>query len=90
MPKLSLFRGLPFDSELEPSGAMSARPVSLLIGEGAFLMPLYACRCPFFRSDNATPPDNEALLASMASIKTGDGASAGRCHSDLRGPKMRT
>ena len=40
-------QGYPFDSELKPSVTMSARPVSLLPGEGAFLVPLYAGRCPF-------------------------------------------
>ena len=33
-------RGRPFDIELEPSVTMSARPVPLLTGDGALLMPL--------------------------------------------------
>ena len=52
---------------------MSARPVPFLTGDGALLMPLDACRCPFEKRC-ATPPDNGALLASMAPLKTGDGA----------------
>ena len=40
-------QGRPSEGELEPSVAMSARPVPFLTGDGALLMPLDACRCPF-------------------------------------------
>ena len=39
-------QGRSSEGELEPSVAMSARPVPLLTGDGALLMLLYACRCP--------------------------------------------
>ena len=68
----------PFESELEPSVTVSARLVSLLTGDGAFPMRLYACRNVGVLLRSATPPDNGAVLASMAPLKTGDGPPAGR------------
>ena len=56
---------------------MSARLVPLLTGEGALLMPLIHVG-GLLKSDGATPPDNGALLASMAPLKTGDCTPAGR------------
>ena len=49
----------------------------LLTGAGALLM-AFMHVCVLYRSDGATPPDNGALLASIAPLKTGDGAPAGR------------
>ena len=76
MSKLTLFIGGLY-RELEPSAAMSARPVSLLTGEGAFLVPLMYVGA-VLRSDVATSPDNGALLASIIPRKTGVGVPAGR------------
>ena len=67
----------PFDSEPEPSVTMSASPVSLLTGDGAFLMPVMHIRA-LLRGDGATPPDNGERLYCMGLLKTGDGAAAGR------------
>ena len=70
-------QGRPIDSGLEPYVTKSARPVSFLTGDSAFLIRLMHVGA-LLGSDGATPSDNGALLASMAPLKTGDGSPAGR------------